>query len=134
MGEILFVVVLTVLILILIISANGQIYDKRGKLKLGSDDCQFSVNSTYYTIGPGDEIKIGENCTIVFHKNTQATIKIYGNINGSIISKTSDITVTGDVSGNITSNTGDIIINGTVKDTITNSGYIIVNEQNIKES
>ena len=121
------VIVTLLLILFILVDKATQMYNKKGKIHLGSEDCVFSVGSTYYTISPGDEIEIGKNITVVFSKNTQATIRVRGDVDGNIISRISDITVSGDIKGNIQSGSGDVIINGNTKNITTGSGDVIVN-------
>jgi cytoskeletal protein CcmA (bactofilin family) len=74
----------------------------------------------------GNEVCIGQNITVSFARNTQATIRVRGDVSGDIITDRGDVTIAGNVGGEIKTRFGDVIVNGDCGSITTYSGDAVV--------
>jgi hypothetical protein len=91
-----------------------------------NSDCQFFVGQDRYELMEGNEVCIGQNITVSFAKNTQATIRVRGDVSGDVITDRGDVTITGNVGGEIKSRFGDVIVNGDCGSITTYSGDAVI--------
>lgn len=121
------IVILLLVIVFLTIDKLIRMWRNRHRHTFDPDsDCQFFVGQDRYELIAGNEVCIGQNITVSFAKNTQATIKVRGDVSGDIITDRGDITITGNVSGEIKSRFGDVIVNGNCGPITTNSGDVVI--------
>lgn len=90
-------------------------------------DCQFFVGQDRYELRAGTEVQIGPDTVVAFSKNTQATIRVHGDVAGDIITDRGDVTITGNVTGGIKTGAGDVIIGGSCTGITTGSGDAVIN-------
>jgi hypothetical protein len=107
------IVVLLLIIVFLTIDDLVRVWRNRHRHTFNpNSDCQFFVGQDRYELLAGTEVNIGQDITVSFAENTQATIKICGDVSGDIITDRGNIIVAGNVSGEARSRLGDVIISG----------------------
>ena len=121
------VIVILLLILFIMVLEKIKSLLYREKHIISEEDYKFKVGNDFYSVRQGEEIEIGPGIKIVFSKNTQATVRVRGDVQGSIVTCMSDVTVTGDISGEIRTGSGDVIINGDTRNISTGSGDVVIN-------
>lgn len=121
------IVVLLLIIVFLTVDKLIRMWRSRHRHTFDPDsDCQFFVGQDRYELIAGNEVCIGQNITVSFSKNTQATIKVRGDVSGDIITDRGDVTITGNIGGEIKSRYGDVIINGNCGAITTYSGDAVI--------
>lgn len=121
------IVVLLLIIVFLTIDKLIRLWRNRRRHTFDPDsDCQFFVGQDRYELIAGNEVCIGQGITVSFAKNTQATIKVRGDVSGDIITDRGEVMVTGNVGGEIKSRFGDVIVNGNCGSITTYSGDAVI--------
>jgi hypothetical protein len=121
------IVILLLIIIFLTVDKLIRMWRSRHSHTFDPDsDCQFFVGQDRYELVAGNEVCIGQNITVSFAKNTQATVKVRGDVSGDIITDRGDVTSTGNVGGEIKSRFGDVIVNGDCGSITTYSGDAVI--------
>jgi hypothetical protein len=121
------IVILLLIIIFLTVDKLIRMWRSRHSHTFDPDsDCQFFVGQDRYELMAGNEVCIGQNITVSFAKNTQATVKVRGDVSGDIITDRGDVTIAGNVGGEIKSRFGDVIVNGDCGSITTYSGDAVI--------